>query len=91
MKLDLDIRKILHSGQRRFQLNVLFRTTGSRIIVFGASGAGKSMLLKPTAGLISPDDGHITLGNHKLFDAPAGITSAPQQRKLAYLFQEYAL
>jgi molybdate transport system ATP-binding protein len=91
MKLDLDIRKTLRSGQRRFQLNVSFRSTASRIVVFGPSGAGKSMLLKAIAGLIKPDEGHIQLGNDMLFDARAGISLAPQQRRLAYLFQEYAL
>lgn len=91
MKLDLDIRKTLRSGQRRFHLDIRFRSTASRIVVFGPSGAGKSMLLKAIAGLVTPDEGHIHLGSETLFDARAGISLAPQQRRLAYLFQDYAL
>lgn len=49
------------------------------------------MTLKAIAGLIRPDTGHIRLDGVNLFDRAAGIDLAPQARKVAYLFQDYAL
>lgn len=91
MQLDLDITKTLHSGQRRFTLRVQLQSKSQRIAILGPSGAGKSLMLKAIAGLMRPDTGHIRLGGLVLFDHEAGINLPPQKRKLAYLFQDYAL
>lgn len=91
MQLDLDIRKTVRSGKRAFQLQIRFSSNSRRIVIFGPSGSGKSMTLKAIAGLIKPDSGHIRLDRTTLFDASAGIDLRPQARKVAYLFQDYAL
>lgn len=91
MQLNLDITKTLHSGQRHFILRAQLQSKSQRIAILGPSGAGKSLMLKAIAGLIRPDTGHIRLGNLVLFDHKTGINLPPQQRKLAYLFQDYAL
>lgn len=91
MQLDIDIRKTLRSGKRTFTLNVQLRSPSGRIVLFGPSGSGKSLTLKAIAGLMTPEHGHIRLGGRTLFDAAAGINLAPQARKVAYLFQDYAL
>ena len=91
MQLDLDIRATLRSGKRHFDLHVQCSSTSQRIAVYGPSGAGKSMTLKAIAGLFTPDAGHIRLNGRTLFDSAAGINLAPQQRNVAYLFQDYAL
>ncbi|MGV8805384.1 MAG: ABC transporter ATP-binding protein [Polaromonas sp.] len=91
MQFDIDIRKTLRSGQRRFELNVQWRSDCQRLVILGPSGSGKSQTLKAMAGLMTPDSGHIRLGGHTLFDAKAGINLAPQARRMAYLFQDYAL
>ncbi|MDB5742979.1 MAG: modC [Polaromonas sp.] len=91
MQFDIAIRKKLQSGKRAFQLDVQLRSDCQRIVILGASGAGKSQTLKAIAGLTRPDSGHIRLGGTVLFDARAGIDLAPQARDLAYLFQDYAL
>ena len=62
-----------------------------RIVLLGPSGAGKSLTLKAIAGLVTPKAGYIRLGGVTLFDAAARIKLTPQQRQLAYLFQDYAL
>ncbi|MBB5609623.1 MULTISPECIES: sulfate/molybdate ABC transporter ATP-binding protein [unclassified Janthinobacterium] len=91
MRLDLDIRATLRSGKRSFNLHVQCTSNSQRIAVFGPSGAGKSMTLKAIAGLFTPSEGHIRLNGRTLFDSAAGINLAPQQRNVAYLFQDYAL
>ena len=91
MQLDIDIRKTLRSGERVFQLNARFSAEGQRVVVVGASGAGKSQLLKAIAGLVQPDSGHVRLDGQTLFDAQTRINLPPQARNVAYLFQDYAL
>ncbi|WP_317203292.1 ATP-binding cassette domain-containing protein [Janthinobacterium sp.] len=91
MQLDLDISATLRSGKRSFSLRVRCQSDSQRIVIYGPSGAGKSLTLKAIAGLLTPDSGHIRLNGRTLFDAAAGINLAPQARRLAYLFQDYAL
>ena len=91
MELDFDFCKTLRSGKRVFELDVAMRASGQRIVLLGPSGAGKSLTLKAIAGLIKPDAGVIRLNGRTLFDAQARIDIAPQDRNVAYVFQEYAL
>jgi molybdate transport system ATP-binding protein len=70
---------------------VAFRSDARRLVLFGASGAGKTMTLKAMAGLVKPDAGHVRIDGEALFDAQRRINLPPQQRTVAYLFQEYAL
>jgi molybdate transport system ATP-binding protein len=91
MQFDIDIQKTLRSGKRTFHLNVQLKSGNERNVIVGPSGSGKSLTLKAIAGLMAPDSGHIRLNGVTLFDARAGINLAPQARKVAYLFQDYAL
>src|SRR5690606_19945894 len=81
----------LRSGTRTFTLRVALRSDSQRLVMLGPSGAGKSLLLKAIAGLMTPDQGYVRLGKTTLFDSEARINLAPQQRRMAYLFQDYAL
>jgi len=60
-------------------------------VLFGPSGAGKSTLLDCIAGLQQPDSGQIRLADETLFDFSQGISTPPQHRELAYVFQSLAL
>ncbi|MGF6773837.1 molybdate transport system ATP-binding protein [Paraburkholderia sp. GAS199] len=91
MPLQVDIRKTFQSAERRFTLDVAFSASTQRLVLFGPSGAGKSLTLQAIAGLLHPDDGAITLHGDALFDSTRGIDLKPQARKIAYLFQDYAL
>lgn len=87
----IDIRTTLRSAQREFRLNARFASSSKRIVIYGASGAGKSQMLKAIAGLARPDAGVIELGGQVLFDSERGIDITPQRRNVGYLFQDYAL
>ncbi|UYZ83643.1 ATP-binding cassette domain-containing protein [Entomomonas sp. E2T0] len=91
MQIELDIQKTLNSATHTFKLNVKFSSNSKRIVIFGPSGAGKTMILKSIAGLIKPDTGYIKMADKILFDTDKKINLKPQQRNLAYLFQNYSL
>jgi ABC-type sugar transport system ATPase subunit len=58
---------------------------GEFLVLVGPSGCGKSTLLRLIAGLETPTDGRIVIGD-------ADVTAQPPQRRdLAMVFQSYAL
>ena len=87
MSLIVDIRKSFGS----FRLDVAFETNGDILGILGASGCGKSVTLKCIAGIERPDEGRIVLNGRTLFDSEKKIDLPPQQRRVGYLFQQYAL
>lgn len=87
MELSVCIEKEL----RDFTLRADFEVRDEVFALLGASGCGKSMTLKCIAGLEKPDKGRIVLNGRVLFDSNQGIDLKPQQRKVGYLFQNYAL
>src|SRR6056297_986488 len=74
-----------------FELDVKFETDGKYLGILGASGSGKSLTLKCIAGVQTPDEGRIELNGKILFDSEKKINIKPQERKIGYLFQNYAL
>jgi molybdate transport system ATP-binding protein len=74
-----------------FTLDVAWSAGDGVAVLFGPSGAGKTLTLQCLAGLIRPDAGRIALGGRVLFDADSGIDVPPQQRRVGYVFQGYAL
>jgi len=78
-------------GLKDFSLSVDFRVGEGITALFGPSGAGKTMTLRMIAGLTKPDRGTIEVSGRTLFDAGAGIDLPPRERRVGYLFQQYAL
>lgn len=91
MTMEISIRKRMASQDRHFVLDIGFASDSRRIALFGPSGAGKSLTLRAIAGLMAPDSGRIVLNGRTLFDSETGIDVRPQERRVAYLFQDYAL
>ena len=88
MSLTVDIEKQLG----KFRLQVSFTAPLGEVTgLLGASGSGKTVTLRCIAGLLTPDAGHIKLDGRVLFDHKQGVNLPPQQRKVGYLFQQYAL
>jgi len=74
-----------------FTLDVAWSAGDGVAVLFGPSGAGKTLTLQCLAGLIRPDAGRIVVDDHVLFDSAAGVDLPPQQRRVGYVFQGYAL
>ena len=87
MTLTVDITKKLGD----FSLHMAFRSDARRIGILGPSGCGKSLTLKSIAGIERPDAGQIVVDGRVLFDRTAKVDLKPQQRKVGYMFQNYAL
>ncbi len=87
MSLVVDIEKKLGG----FTLHSRFETGSGTMALLGASGCGKSVTLKCIAGIMTPDRGRIVLDGETLFDSEKRIDLPPQQRRVGYLFQQYAL
>ena len=87
MKLDARIRKQLQS----FQLDVAIQADVSSLVLWGASGAGKTMTLNCLAGFMRPDSGRILVGDDLFFDAATKVHVPPQKRRCGYIFQDHAL
>lgn len=87
MRLLIDIKKKL----KGFQLEADFNTGDDILGILGASGSGKSMTLRCIAGIETPDEGKIILNDRVLFDSERGINLPCGQRKVGFLFQNYAL
>ncbi len=93
MKWDVAVRRAMHDAKdgHRFTLHVAFASDASRLVLFGASGAGKTLTLMSIAGLMRPDAGHVRVDGRTLFDVAAGVFVPPRERALGYVFQDYAL
>ncbi|NCB15647.1 MAG: ABC transporter ATP-binding protein [Synergistales bacterium] len=60
-------------------------------VLFGRSGSGKSLTLRSLAGLRTPLEGKISLGERILFSSAEKIDVPPRDRKVGLLFQNLAL
>jgi molybdate transport system ATP-binding protein len=84
--------KITKKLSRAFTLTLDFETgKDSCLGILGPSGSGKSMTLKCIAGIETPDEGFIAVDGRVLFDSSKKINLSPQERRVGYLFQNYAL
>ncbi len=85
--LTIDLQKSLSD----FDLNVSFTANQDPLGLLGASGAGKSMILRCIAGVETPDRGQIILNGRILFDSERGINRPSRDRRVGFLVQNYAL
>lgn len=81
----------IYSSLPGFLLDVSFKANNQVLGLLGASGAGKSMILRCIAGIETPTNGRIVLNGRVLFDSERGINIPSRNRRIGFLFQNYAL
>lgn len=79
------------AGSDPFELDVEFTTGPGITVLFGPSGAGKTLTLEAIAGFAKPDAGAIQFGDRVLFDTATGVDVPARDRSCGYLFQQDAL
>jgi molybdate transport system ATP-binding protein len=92
-RLQVDVDKRLPG----FRLQVRLSAEPGVLVLFGPSGAGKTLLMDLIAGLVYPDRGEISFRGEAWFKrdpdgARAGRVNLPaRHRGVGYVFQHYAL
>ena len=64
---------------------------GEVVALLGPSGSGKTTLLRAVAGLESPRQGTIDIGERRVFDGSRKHEQPAEERNLGLVFQSYAL
>lgn len=64
---------------------------GEFVVLLGPSGCGKTTTLRCLAGLETPDEGRISLGDQTVLDAGGKVNLPPNKRNIGMVFQSYAL
>ena len=83
-------RGLVHDGTR-FDLAIRFASEAERLVLHGPSGAGKTQTLKMIAGIARPDSGRVAVAGRMLYDSASRASLSAQERRLGYVFQDYAL
>lgn len=74
-----------------FTVDIAFEFDRGILVLFGPSGSGKTTVLNCIAGLQQPDAGRISLDDRLFFSAGDGISTPARNRRIGYVFQDYAL
>ena len=64
---------------------------GEIFTLLGPSGCGKTTTLRAIAGLESPDDGEISIGDRTVVSVPHGLFVPSHKRNIGMVFQSYAI
>lgn len=74
-----------------FSLQVSLEAGAGITVLFGPSGAGKTMTLDAIAGFVRPERGLVALGERVLFDASKRVDVAVEKRGIGYVVQQGGL
>lgn len=87
MKLQVELEKKVKTGT----IQVKFSLENEVLGILGRSGCGKSVTLKCIAGILQPEKGKIQLDDRVLYDSERNVSRKARERRIGYLFQNYAL
>ncbi len=90
--IQAQVKKSLKGQQGDFVLDISINIQqGEMVAIFGPSGTGKTTFLRCLAGLEQPENGMISVFGKVWFDPIKKTNLKPQERKVGYVFQDYAL
>jgi molybdate transport system ATP-binding protein len=84
-------KSFIKKGNEEFSLGAEFSANKGITVLEGASGAGKTTILRLIAGILTPDEGIIKLDSETFFDSEDKINLPIQARRVGFVFQDYAL
>jgi len=90
IKVDIEKKLKAYGGQQVLKITHDF-PSATVTKIYGPSGAGKTTFLKIIAGLIAPENGKIIVDDTTWLDTVSNISSTPQNRRVGFVFQNYAL
>ncbi len=86
------LQKELATAERNMILDVnITLNDGDFIVLYGASGVGKTSILRMLAGFLQPDKGFIKQDDLVWFDSLKKFSLPTQEREIGMVFQDYAL
>ncbi len=74
-------------AREEFSLDTGWSTPGGVTVLFGYSGAGKTLTLSVIAGTVRPEYGWVRVGDRTLTDTRTGTFVAPQERDIGLVSQ----
>ena len=77
--------------RRDFLIDLELSVGRETFALVGPSGSGKTSVLRAIAGLERPERGRISLGGRVLFDHAARVSVPVEDRRVGFVFQDYAL
>ncbi len=90
--ITIKLQKTLDSAQGTMALDLAVSLQqGEFIAVNGPSGAGKTSLLRMTAGFMNPDGGNICVEGDTWFNKDKKINIDARKRDIGFVFQDHAL
>lgn len=87
----LSLTATLHAQIGRLSVAVDLDTRGQTLVLVGPNGAGKTTVLSLLLGVMPPQRGRLSVGAELLLDTAAHVNVPVEQRRLAYVPQDYAL
>ncbi|HXM41714.1 MAG TPA: ATP-binding cassette domain-containing protein [Bryobacteraceae bacterium] len=72
-------------------VDVEFQAASGITALFGAAGAGKTVILDAIAGFVTPGSGRIILNDEILFDGASRVNLPPRRRHCGYVARHWAL
>ena len=91
--IKIAIKKTFANKLRPFHLDIDLEIPADpkTTVFFGSSGSGKTLTLQTLAGLTAPDEGQIIFNEQILDQSSAKIHIPARERKIGFMFQDYAL
>ncbi|MDI1480451.1 ATP-binding cassette domain-containing protein [Polyangium sp. y55x31] len=89
--LEVDLEVTVGRGAAAFSVASRFSLPSGVLVLFGSSGAGKTVTLRAIAGLLRPTRGSVRLAGEALFDWMRGVDVPAERRRIGYVPQDQAL
>jgi molybdate transport system ATP-binding protein len=89
--LDAGLTITVGEGARAFTVEAELSLDAGVLVLFGPSGAGKTLTLQALAGLVPGARGHVRVGGEALLDSARGVAVPAEARRVGYVPQQHAL